>query len=291
MTEQATAAGLELVTALEGTTLPGRKEHFGFRDGIAQPELKGSGRGGLDRQPVEPGEFLLGHRDGYGNVSYGPESPAGFAFGVNGSYLVFRQLAQDAEAFWRYAAAIDHENPVKAASKLVGRWPSGAPLVRHPDIDPDSARFADDDTFTYLSNDDDNDRFGARCPFGAHIRRTNPRDWQLGETPDESSRLANLHRILRRGRPYGKPLEDSMLASELVREALVEGATKPPAERGLQFLCFNANIDRQFEFAQQQWAQNPKFASQTPTPTHCSACTEPLRSSISIRPCSRARVT
>ena len=265
-TEQATAAGLELVTALEGTTLPGRKEHFGFRDGIAQPELKGSGRGGLEGNLVEPGEFLLGHRDGYGNVSYGPESPAGFAFGVNGSYLVFRQLAQDAEAFWRYAAAIDHENPVKAASKLVGRWPSGAPLVRHPDIDPDSARFADDDTFTYLSNDDDNDRFGARCPFGAHIRRTNPRDWQLGETPDESSRLANLHRILRRGRPYGKPLEDSMLASELVRESLVEGATKPPAERGLQFLCFNANIDRQFEFAQQQWAQNPKFASQNADP-------------------------
>ncbi len=262
---EANSAGLELVRSLEGTTLPGRKEHFGFRDGIAQPELKGSGRGGLDGNLVDPGEFLLGHRDGYGNVSESPESPAGFAFGANGSYLVFRQLEQNVEAFWRYAQALDRENPVKAASKLVGRWPSGAPLVRHPDADPDSARFADDDTFTYLSSDDDNDRYGARCPFGAHIRRTNPRDWQLGESPDESSRLANLHRILRRGRPYGAPLDDAMLPARLVEKSGA-ASTAAPSERGLQFLCFNANIDRQFEFVQQQWANNPKFARQNVDP-------------------------
>jgi Dyp-type peroxidase family len=264
-TEQATAVGLELVKRLEGTTLPGRKEHFGFRDGIAQPELKGSGRGGLEGNLVAPGEFLLGHRDGYDNVSDSPESPAGFAFGANGSYLVFRQLEQDVEAFWRYAATLDGDNPVKAASKLVGRWPSGAPLVRHPDDDPDSARFADDDTFSYLSSDDDNDRYGARCPFGAHIRRTNPRDWQLGETPDESLRLANLHRILRRGRPYGKPLDDAMSPAALVQRSLA-GEAGARGERGLQFLCFNANLDRQFEFVQQQWANNPKFARQNVDP-------------------------
>jgi Dyp-type peroxidase family len=262
---QATGAGLELVTELEGTTLAGRKEHFGFRDGIAQPELKGSGRGGLEGNLVAAGEFLLGHHDGYDNVSDSPESPAGFAFGANGSYLVFRQLEQNVEAFWRYAAALDATNPVKAASKLVGRWPSGAPLVRHPDADPDSPRFADDDTFTYLSSDDDNDRYGARCPFGAHVRRTNPRDWQLGASPDESARLANLHRLLRRGRPYGEPLDEAMLPSELVRRSL-GGAGAPAVERGLQFLCFNANIDRQFEFVQQQWANNPKFAGQNVDP-------------------------
>ncbi len=263
---QARAAGLELVTALEGTTLPGRKEHFGFRDGIAQPELKGSGRGGLEGNLVDAGEFLLGHRDGYGNVSTSPESTAGFAWGANGSYLVFRQLEQDVEAFWRYAASVDGNDPIKAASKLVGRWPSGAPLVRHPNVDPESPRFADDDTFTYLSGDDDNDRYGARCPFGAHIRRTNPRDWQLGETPAASLELANLHRILRRGRPYGEPLDPAMVPAELVRRSLATESGKKRAERGLQFLCFNTNIDRGFEFVQQQWSSNPKFARQSADP-------------------------
>jgi Dyp-type peroxidase family len=263
---RARAAGLELVTALEGTTLSGRKEHFGFRDGIAQPELKGSGRGGLEGNLVDAGEFLLGHRDGYGNVATSPESSAGFAWGANGSYLVFRQLEQDVEAFWRYAASVDGNDPIKAASKLVGRWPSGAPLVRHPDVDPESPRFADDDTFAYLSGDDDNDRYGARCPFGAHIRRANPRDWQLGATPDASLELANLHRILRRGRPYGEPLDPAMVPAELVRRSLAAESRGERAERGLQFLCFNTNIDRGFEFVQQQWSSNPKFGGQSADP-------------------------
>jgi Dyp-type peroxidase family len=256
--------GLELVTSLEGTTLAGRKEHFGFRDGIAQPTVKGSGRGEIEGNMVAAGEFLLGHRDGYDNVSHSPKSAAGFDFGRNGSYLVFRQLEQDVEAFWRFCVEHGDGDPIKMASKLVGRWPSGAPLVRHPDRDPNVARFADEDTFTYLANDDDNDRYGARCPFGAHIRRTNPRDWQLGETPEESLEFANLHRILRRGRPYGKALDPAMQADALVERSGAQrgGAPGARARRGLQFLCFNANIDRQFEFVQQQWSNNPKFAGQ-----------------------------
>src|SRR5262249_6771122 len=103
--EQGEHAGLELVVApLEGTTLADRKEHFGFRDGIAQPTVEGSGRGGAAVNTIAAGEILLGQRDGYGNVSYAPTSPEGFAFGMNGSYLVFRQLEQRVEAFWRHCA-------------------------------------------------------------------------------------------------------------------------------------------------------------------------------------------
>ncbi|RYZ03807.1 MAG: Dyp-type peroxidase [Myxococcales bacterium] len=248
---------LEHVATLEGTTLPGRKEHFGFRDGIAQPTVQGSGRGELPDNTIAAGEILLGHRDGYGNVSQSPMSAAGFAFGHNGSYLVFRQLRQDVPAFWRYTAA-QHGDPVTIASKMVGRWPSGAPLVRHPESDPAISRFEDQNDFFFLSNDQDNDRYGARCPFGAHVRRMNPRDWQLGQNREESLKLSNLHRIIRRGRPYGKPLTDSMTPESLQAEP----ADSPRAvqERGLQFLCFNTNIERQFEFVQQQWANNPNFA-------------------------------
>jgi Dyp-type peroxidase family len=247
---------LEHVVTLEGTTLPGRKEHFGFRDGIAQPTLRGSGRAELPANSIAAGEILLGHRDGYGNVSQSPISAAGYAVGYNGSYLVFRQLAQDVVGFWRYSA--QHGDPLTIASKMVGRWPSGAPLVRHPEHDPEAARFEDQNDFFYLSNDQDNDRYGARCPFGAHVRRVNPRDWQLGQTREESLELSNLHRIVRRGRPFGPPLSDSMTPGSF----LAAPADSPRArdERGLQFLCFNANIERQFEFIQQQWANNPSFA-------------------------------
>ena len=273
---RAEQVGLTLVARLEGTTLADRKEHFGFRDGIAQPMVAGSGRGEIDGNTVAAGEFLLGHQDGYGNVAPSLETSAGLSFGTNGSYLVFRQLEQDVHAFWKFCNDQPRVGPaIRVASKMVGRWPSGAPLVRHPDRDPEDPRFMDEDAFSYLGNDEGNDRYGARCPFSAHIRRSNPRDWQLGQTPDESLELSNLHRILRRGRPYGPPVEPNMSAALLSMRATepVTGVGDR-ARRGLQFLCFNANLDRQFEFIQHQWCNNPNFASQAsaPDPVFGAAC-------------------
>jgi len=261
-TKEAQGFGLESVVdgGLEGTTLPGRKEHFGFRDGIAQPNVEGSGGTELPENTIAAGEVLLGHKDGYGNVTHSPVSLCGFAVGYDGSYLVFRQLEQDVAAFWRYCAdQRSDEAAIEVASKMVGRWPSGAPLVRHPTRDPKDPRFIDEDDFSYLANNQDNDRYGARCPFGAHIRRANPRDWQLGETPSESRELANRHRIMRRGRPYGESFAPAVAADQLIAAAKANGPGSS-ARRGLQFLCFNANIERQFEFVQQQWFNNSKFA-------------------------------
>ena len=258
---EAEKVGLKKVEVLEGNTLHGRKEHFGFRDGISQPIVKGSGRAEVAGNTVAPGEFLLGHTDGYGNTTHSPAA-GDYNFGLNGSYLVFRQLAQDVEGFWKYCASQNGTAPTTVASKMVGRWPSGAPLVRHPQNDPKDPRFEDDDHFAYLADDQDNDRYGDRCPFGSHLRRSNPRDWQLGDSREESLRLSNLHRIIRRGRPYGEPL-DAELDPEKMTEMAVNGSGGSgdgATERGLQFLCFNANLERQFEFVQQQWCNNPKFA-------------------------------
>ena len=36
--------------------------------------------------------------------------------------------------------------------------------------------------------------------------------------------------------------------------------------RGLHFLCFNANLSRQFEFVQSNWALNPSFAGMSEDP-------------------------
>jgi deferrochelatase/peroxidase EfeB len=78
---------------------------------------------------------------------------------------------------------------------------------------------------------------GLRCPFGAHIRRANPRE---SGDPGSQEQLAitNRHRILRIGRRY-KPRDG--------------------ARPGLFFMCLNADLERQFEFVQQTWLQAPSF--------------------------------
>src|SRR5262249_57657409 len=122
--------------------------------------------------------------------------------GRNGSDLVGGQLAQDVDGFWRYAqeatrrpdGSADQEASVALAAKMVGRWPSGAPLARTPDRD--DPRFAGDNSFGYHHADPT----GYACPLGAHVRRVNPRD-SLDPRPGTvaSLRVNDRHRLLRRG--------------------------------------------------------------------------------------------
>jgi Dyp-type peroxidase family len=271
-----------------------RREHFGFRDGITNPRFKSLARPGATDQ-VADGEMLLGYENGYGHFPMSPEVPAETDlanalpsatdrkarkdFGRNGSYLVFRQLSQDVRAFWQYVYAAKEGIPGIApgnegaewlASRLVGRWPNGTPLTRYPDH-PGPNDTEDLNNFLYYEK---GDGFGTRCPIGSHIRRTNPRDTTLpvphdvelsGSPDDAEKRKARLelvahHRIMRRGRMYGQPA-DPRCDPEKLRFAT-------EAERGLHFLCFNANLSRQFEFVQSNWALNPTFAgfSKDPDP-------------------------
>ena len=267
---EAAAHGLSLIDQVDGNTLPGRKEHFGFRDGIAQPLVRGGVKQEQPYNTLAPGEFLLGYGDGYrseadpdgANIAFAPKAAAGFEFGKAGSYLVFRQLEQDVRAFWEYCErmgqSLDSKLPAVAiASKMVGRWPNGLPLVVEPETPPGEEE-SNEDRFAYLVPGRRNDAYGERCPFGAHIRRTNPRDWELGADRIESIGLANLHRIIRRGRPYGPAFTSGLTESEML--AKISGREPDKDARGLAFICFNGNIERQFEFVQQQWANNPQFA-------------------------------
>ncbi len=128
---------------------------------------------------------------------------------------------------------------------MVGRWPSGAPLVLSPERDDPA--LADPNDFMYAQSD----AHGYACPIGAHIRRANPRD-SLDPRPGspESIAVNKRHRLLRRGRAYGPPLSVEQALSD--RDAPVD-------ERGLHFICLNGNIARQFEFVQHTWINNPKF--------------------------------
>lgn len=268
--QAAQAAGLEEVKVLEGRELFGRKEHFGFRDGIAQPRVQVTNVSGHGSEhtlnAMAPGEFLLGypdnyrgtHDDGSANITFAPRTRDGFEFCKGGSFLVFRQLEQDVPSFWRYCEQASQApgsslSPEAIASKMVGRWPNGEPLVLSPNAPKHPERDSDQDAFGY----DKHDTSGQRCPFSAHIRRSNPRDWALGANSTESTRLANLHRIMRRGRPYGEPVTDTLDPAEMLAAA----GNPPAGARGLNFLCFNANIERQFEFIQQQWVNNSQMVA------------------------------
>src|SRR5205807_10166619 len=87
-------------------------------------------------------------------------------------------------------------------------------------------------------------------PLGAHIRRANPRDI-VGPDPDTALRLSTMHRIIRRGRPYGTRLPD---------KAEGEAADDQNYERGMLFVCRNATIAGQFELIQHSWITNGRFS-------------------------------
>ncbi len=272
--------GLQVLMNLDGQINKDGKEHFGFRDGIAQPVIKGSGQTGDGANMVAPGEFILGYKNQYGvypetplittqqgDLSLLPNDEEGSAYkniGRNGSYLVFRQMEQNVDLFWQFMndnskkadGSVDETESIRLASKMVGRWPSGAPLAVFPESDP--GQLSDMDNFGYHAHD----REGQRCPFGSHIRRTNPRDAFEENKAKLSSKLTNKHRILRRGRSYG-PAIDAGPANH-----------KPSDEVGLHFICVNANIENQFEFIQRTWSNNPKFQNLSDDPDPISGTME-----------------
>jgi Dyp-type peroxidase family len=244
----------------ETTELPARErgdtEPFGFHDGISQPVIVGLPKAAGTERTVPAGEFVLGYPNARGQLTDRPllpaaddpmrlllPDPAGSGavdFGRNGTYLVFRQLEQDVEGFQRFLDAAtertdgsaDPAHRTALAAKMVGRWPSGAPLVKAPAQDNPALR--DDNDFAYSG-----DPLGLACPIGAHIRRANPRD-SLPTGSAASLDTSDLHRLLRRGRSYG-PDGDGGAAT------------------GLYFICLAANLARQFEFVQHTWLNNANF--------------------------------
>jgi Dyp-type peroxidase family len=216
----------------------GLREHFGYADGFAQPAIEGATEdrtrgGGVPEadggwRALAPGEFILGYEDEDSRVDPKRRLPSAPAdpLGRSGTYMVWRKLHQDVALFRRTVARAAAGYPggeEELAAKIVGRARDGTPLIASDD--PQNSN-----DFRY-----DGDPDGRRCPLGAHIRRSNPRDalgWE--------GRLSFRHRIIRRGMPYGEPLPDG--ATDDDRE-----------ERGLVFVAFGASISRQFEGIQVQW--------------------------------------
>lgn len=251
--------------------------------------------------PNEYGRYtdrpLLDPRDDpRGILPMAEDIPGKKDLGRNGSYLVLRDLAQDVRKFWKFVEGKIANVPPdqqrlerqRLAGAMAGRLPpdleimppgySIGPVDDPARINPQGvpvARLSEESVAgvgpelldiwrNQLNFKSDPD--GTGCPYGAHIRRANPRsaDLPLG-TRGPFARLmrtlgfaakhphedlvasTRFHRVLRRGREYiSEPGRGSTDTEHL-------------EDRGLRFICLNANIARQFEFVQVSWLANAKF--------------------------------
>jgi Dyp-type peroxidase family len=228
------------------------REPFGFADGLSGTRVDvGDGRpGGPGMALLPPGEVILGYENAAGVT---PPAPP---LGENGTFVVLRQLDQNVQAFWDFwrGQGRDEQEAVWLASKALGRWPNGMPI----DGTASMPEPAFDQAMALAPFQFNADPRGRKCPFGAHVRRANPRDG-LGDDPAASLAVASHHRMVRRGRVYGPPSPPEWYP-DTIRRATKGGAdSMASAPRGLVFACLCADIARQFEFVQQTWLNNPKF--------------------------------
>lgn len=259
------------------------KEHFGFTDGIGNPVFEGQypseelmrsavvGQGKLmaDQQwaPLATGEFLLGYAD---EAQETPGAAMPNDFSRNGTFMAYRKMHQNVNAFHNYIeakaelyAAVHAVSQQEASetlrAKMVGRWSDGIPLMLAPTYEewqakkgevenmPKSECHLNQSTilrnFSYASDTD-----GSCCPFSSHLRRSNPRDMldptvkppkQPGQIAKATTVLNNRRRILRRGLTYGHS----------------GTGISDQQEHGILMLVFCASLFRQFEFVQQQWLE------------------------------------
>jgi Dyp-type peroxidase family len=286
-----------------GGTLPaalGLKghEHFGFLDGVSQPGIRGrmsndptdvltprqnpndDGQGKPGQDVLWPGEFVFGYKkqnakakdigDPNGSSDAGPE------WARNGSFLTFRRLHQNVFGFHSFLKQQTKANgfgsPDQLGSRLVGRWRSGAPVLREPAHD-EAGLGADDcannnfeygdatppitqaqrrgpfDCVDFTFPASPGDLTGARCPFSGHIRKAYPRNDASSTIPSLGEPDTQTHRLLRRGIPFGK-------ASKSTPDKPVNDGK---VDRGLLFLAYQTSIENQFEFVTKNWVNFADF--------------------------------
>jgi Dyp-type peroxidase family len=234
-------SGIRVVASQDFGAQPDDLNPLGYKDGIDQPAIEGSGVVPLPGRgrPIKAGEFILGYP---GEAGVPLPMPQPEILGRNGTYVGFRKYQSRVGAFNRFLHAnsrTEQERELLAA-KLVGRWRSGAPLTLAPDVD-NPAIGADprrNNDFNYA-----NDPRGLQVPLGSHIRRMNPRDTELARLTDVS-----IHRLIRRGTTYGPPYDPNALSEE---------ADEIP--RGAHFLFISAKAMSTLEFLQQEWINDGNF--------------------------------
>ncbi len=218
-------------------------EHFGYVDGRSQPLVlledirKEEAQGGIDQwNPTIPLSQVL------------VPCPGSDLDVSCGSFFVFRKLEQNVRGFKQreqdLAQALEDQSGVNpgelAGAYVVGRFENGTPTATSPLEVPLHGNPVSNN-FNF-----DTDQDGLRCPFAAHIRKTNPRDNTI---------RSNSHLMARRGIPYG-------VRDDELNDGAIDN--KPGGGVGLLFMAYQSNIEDQFEFTQQAWANSPNFHFRSP---------------------------
>lgn len=229
-------------------------EHFGYVDGISQPlffedeyesfkkSAKPSPRSPLTWDPFASLSLVLVQD------SLDPNRDTNDS---HGSYFVFRKLEQNVRAFKEAENQLakniglpQHEKE-RAGALIVGRFEDGTPVT----LSRDDGMIGSGSVNNF---DYSNDIAGNKCPFQAHIRKSNPRGSGGAEPlPDEKK-----HIMARRGIPYGQREVSTAIEGE--PEQFPTGGV------GLLFQSFQADLANQFEFIQRNWVDNPSFPFSNP---------------------------
>ena len=214
---------------------------FGFKDGIGQPAVEGSGRPSTNprERPLKAGEIILGYPDETGEL---PPMPT-----PGGPRAATAPTSSSASCTprWRPTAATCATGPPTALRRpsSARRWSgAGRAGLRSPSHrDRDDPELGADPRRNNDFGFADDPR-GFKCPVGAHARRANPRD-----ALDEDGGVdVRLHRMIRRGTSYGPVLPDGVLEDD-------------GADRGIIFVFAGAHLKRQFEFVKTQWLNDGIF--------------------------------
>ncbi|KAJ5131621.1 Dyp-type peroxidase [Penicillium atrosanguineum] len=220
-----------------GRTRPEKgKEHFGFQDGLSQPQIEGLDPEPQGREPkaVKSGMIFCGHE---GDEMNQPK------WALDGSFLVLRDLQQLVPEFDKFMEENAHKAPFtkdspnpkeKLAAYLMGRWRNGTPVDESPHDDSNVDLHKSNNFDYHPTNKHD------KCPFAAHIRKMRPR----GDLEDDHAV------IIRRGISYGGDVTPEEKACQ---------KSDPDHERGLLFICYQSDIRNGFNFLTTRWASNHHF--------------------------------
>ncbi|WP_013334260.1 Dyp-type peroxidase [Gloeothece verrucosa] len=211
-------------------------EHFGFVDGVSQPLFTKR-----DIVKARTNDCNFSQWDSRANLGILlVKDPNGKTEDSYGSYLVYRKLEQNVAAFRRDKRKLAETLNIGeelAGALAVGRFYDGTPVTKS---NIPTYAVTPSNNFNY-----EQDTQGLKCPFHAHIRKTNPRGdtGRVVSSPgfEEAVAVERIHRIARRAVSYGEN----------------DPTQEPETGAGLLFLCFQADIENQFNFMQIRWA-NPK---------------------------------
>lgn len=214
----------------------------------------------------------------------------------NGSYLVYRRLRQNVYKFHQFLKKNAEKlgiDPALLGAKVVGRWPSGAPIMRSEETDnaqlgcsecanndfefqhkdpsldgqsapPDKLPPVGTDAHCHehqLFEASPGDPNGNLCPAFAHIRKAYPRD-DITSTSRQSKAGAKTPD------KRNEESERNTQTHRLLRRGLPYGPVSEstpllPVEdhvdRGLLFIAYQTSIMGQFEFVTRFWINNPDF--------------------------------